>query len=605
MNSLWKVLLVNSAILRIVFGAPGPIVDASEPVNSSPVVTLGTACELIHKQDLIKCNGMLGCFITACKDDGSFFSKQCHGSVCWCVNDQGKKVSGAENAIGFDSTNPCQRKVSRGNPASIHCIARGGESVLRDTSDGVVGYCVFSDGIECEEWSLYRGNCKAETKTACELRHEEDSIECDGKNGCYVTACESDGSFTPFQCHGSVCWCVDTEGKKINGTRTSIAADLTQACRRETKTECELSRKKKLDACGQAVGTTIGCFITTCESDGSFSPLQCLGSVCWCVDSRGNKISNTVASIGADPAQACHKETKTTCQLVRKDNLEVCDQAFGCFITVCESDGSFSPQQCHGTVCWCVDDQGKKISMTETLMGAESHHACQSETKTTCELAHEKDVDMCGGVMGCYITVCKTDGSFNHRQCLGSVCWCVDDQGKKLSGTKTSIADDSNQACSSEPKTACEQQHQKYVSKCADKAGCFIVTCEADGSFSPRQCHGSMCWCVDDQGEKMVDTVSRVENYDIMQCREVHASSDAASKDIISGEAIPDKDFVSMPAKLGIVLASSVLVTIVICFYIKTSTKSNNILQMREYSEFADLAPEAHLRKPRRTMKWM
>lgn len=45
------------------------------------------------------------------------------------------------------------------NPASVFCEEQGGTVEIRDESAGQVGFCVFPDGNECEEWAFYRGEC--------------------------------------------------------------------------------------------------------------------------------------------------------------------------------------------------------------------------------------------------------------------------------------------------------------------------------------------------------------------------------------------------------------------------------------------------------------
>lgn len=45
------------------------------------------------------------------------------------------------------------------NPASLFCEERGYALVMREESGGTVGYCLFPDGSECEEWSFFRGEC--------------------------------------------------------------------------------------------------------------------------------------------------------------------------------------------------------------------------------------------------------------------------------------------------------------------------------------------------------------------------------------------------------------------------------------------------------------
>jgi len=49
------------------------------------------------------------------------------------------------------------------NPASVYCNEQAGKSEMRtDENGGVIGYCVFENGKECEEWAFYRGECKIE-----------------------------------------------------------------------------------------------------------------------------------------------------------------------------------------------------------------------------------------------------------------------------------------------------------------------------------------------------------------------------------------------------------------------------------------------------------
>lgn len=49
------------------------------------------------------------------------------------------------------------------NPASVFCQEKGGQVDIRETAGGQVGYCVFADGSECEEWAYFRGECQPGT----------------------------------------------------------------------------------------------------------------------------------------------------------------------------------------------------------------------------------------------------------------------------------------------------------------------------------------------------------------------------------------------------------------------------------------------------------
>ena len=53
----------------------------------------------------------------------------------------------------------CRREPQLANPASVFCEENGGKLEIRDEADGQVGYCIFPDGSECEEWAFYRGEC--------------------------------------------------------------------------------------------------------------------------------------------------------------------------------------------------------------------------------------------------------------------------------------------------------------------------------------------------------------------------------------------------------------------------------------------------------------
>ena len=46
------------------------------------------------------------------------------------------------------------------NPASVYCEEQGGRVDIRTAADGSQqGFCVFSDGTECDEWAYFRGDC--------------------------------------------------------------------------------------------------------------------------------------------------------------------------------------------------------------------------------------------------------------------------------------------------------------------------------------------------------------------------------------------------------------------------------------------------------------
>jgi putative hemolysin len=49
--------------------------------------------------------------------------------------------------------------LNMANPASVYCVDLGYKLEIRDEANGQVGYCIFPNGAECEEWAFYRGEC--------------------------------------------------------------------------------------------------------------------------------------------------------------------------------------------------------------------------------------------------------------------------------------------------------------------------------------------------------------------------------------------------------------------------------------------------------------
>jgi putative hemolysin len=66
------------------------------------------------------------------------------------------------------------------NPASEFCEKNGGKLEIRksEKGGGEVGFCVFDDETECEEWEFFRGECGADKiKKSEKSGDEKDSSE--------------------------------------------------------------------------------------------------------------------------------------------------------------------------------------------------------------------------------------------------------------------------------------------------------------------------------------------------------------------------------------------------------------------------------------------
>lgn len=56
-----------------------------------------------------------------------------------------------------------ETEVGMPNPASVYCEEQGGTVDIQDEEGDQVGYCVFPNGSECEEWAFFRGECAPES----------------------------------------------------------------------------------------------------------------------------------------------------------------------------------------------------------------------------------------------------------------------------------------------------------------------------------------------------------------------------------------------------------------------------------------------------------
>ena len=64
---------------------------------------------------------------------------------------------------GCSSKQPAQA-ASIANPASEHCVKKGGRLEIRTEADGQRGYCHLPGGRVVEEWTLFRESNAAAAK---------------------------------------------------------------------------------------------------------------------------------------------------------------------------------------------------------------------------------------------------------------------------------------------------------------------------------------------------------------------------------------------------------------------------------------------------------
>jgi putative hemolysin len=100
-----------------------------------------------------------------CVDQGYQYEIRAEGDgeVGYCIFPDGSECEEWAFLRGECGPEPSDQGADMANPASKHCTDLGYRLEIRNESGGQVGYCIFPDGSECEEWAFFRGECKPET----------------------------------------------------------------------------------------------------------------------------------------------------------------------------------------------------------------------------------------------------------------------------------------------------------------------------------------------------------------------------------------------------------------------------------------------------------
>uniref|UniRef100_A0A4W6E3A5 Nidogen 2 n=1 Tax=Lates calcarifer TaxID=8187 RepID=A0A4W6E3A5_LATCA len=313
----------------------------------------------------------------------------------------------------------------------------------------------YGDGFYCSQQEV-------RPKSQCELHRDslQSGVELGGRPrvGAFIPQCDSDGRYRPLQCHGSTghCWCVDSSGQERAGTRTPPGTAPKDCDRPERpKTQCEYHRDS-LQTTSPEGYPIVGAYVPQCDANGQYIPLQCHGSSghCWCVDSRGQERAGTRTSPGAPPTDCDKPERpKTYCEQHRDSVQTTSAEGYpipGVFVPQCDANGQYTPQQCHGSSghCWCVDSRGQERAGTRTPPGTPSVDcdkpvpvAPTQRPESVCERWRASLIEHYGGKPEPqqYVPQCEPDGQFSPVQCYGETtyCWCVDQDGREVPGTRS------------------------------------------------------------------------------------------------------------------------------------------------------------------------
>ncbi|XP_043117353.1 thyroglobulin [Puntigrus tetrazona] len=159
----------------------------------------------------------------------------------------------------------------------------------------------------------------------------------------YVPQCTEDGRYREVQCHGSECWCVDSRGLEMKGSRIT-------GTRPRCPSQCDKERQMAIAVkASSSAGSEV--FIPKCETDGAYVARQCLGKSCFCVDRSGTKLGvQSSGSFLQCPTSCQATATQKFLSTVRSvlSNGSSITHLSEVYIPRCAYDGSWHKIQCDG-----------------------------------------------------------------------------------------------------------------------------------------------------------------------------------------------------------------------------------------------------------------
>ncbi|XP_069121238.1 uncharacterized protein [Argopecten irradians] len=295
-------------------------------------------------------------------------------------------------------------------------------------------------------------------------------------------------------------------------------------------------------------------YVPGCERDGSFSPQQCIGNVCWCVNPRGVPDNTTISLGDADCSGNNTGSQKPDLRCPDNSKPMMCGNEcqnktchgrtdVRCLINPCRRcevkfvDSSNNEVQCDVNPC----------DMGEPRMIARPAGGCTNAAR---RWFFNKNTQMCENFK--YATNCYGKDSYFkslldcRNQCKGSPCG---DSGTLRTCTNTCA----NLTCRYYPNATCKvnpctcQPHfidpvsmevvncSKFITQCQKNrtkallmysqqaaagtapTNLSLPQCREDGRFSNQQCDEThlVCWCVNQAGRELPRTRIRVSSIDV------------------------------------------------------------------------------------------
>jgi Thyroglobulin type-1 repeat len=183
----------------------------------------------------------------------------------------------------------------------------------------------------------------------------------------FTARCKTDGSFDPLQCFGDLCVCVDERSGSPTTDTKNLTGGLSELPCYDEKIHhdefnyarpCESIKQGLINtawAARQAGVSDAEVHVDICEPDGYYIAVQSNDLSTFCADKDGERIEEFSVARGSIEA------ANMNCKCARARSL----LAGGGYheLPDCCPNGNYRPLTCRRGFCYCVDGDGKQVSV--------------------------------------------------------------------------------------------------------------------------------------------------------------------------------------------------------------------------------------------------